>query len=96
MRIPDPIEKVESSISEERDEEEEKKTETGNITAPTQTQEEGKSEKEAAARGSAGAGWRKPFLVVNTRDPKTTSSTKDATEVQEAARPNPGHALGRV
>ncbi|KAJ1150824.1 hypothetical protein NDU88_003613 [Pleurodeles waltl] len=92
------IEKAEGGISEDgsKFEEEEKQTETGTLTAVTQTQEEAKSEEEAAARGSAGADWSKPFLVANTGDPKTTSSTKDATEVQGAVRPHSGHALGRA
>ncbi|KAJ1089713.1 hypothetical protein NDU88_002858 [Pleurodeles waltl] len=76
--------------------EEERKTETWEITAATQAQTEMNSEKESAAVGTAGAGRRKLFLVANKGDPKTTSSTKDATEVQEAVRPNSRHALGRA
>ncbi|KAJ1162723.1 hypothetical protein NDU88_003190 [Pleurodeles waltl] len=77
-------------------EEEEEKRETGKLTAETRTQEEAKLEEEAAAREAAGADWRETFLRADTRDPKNISSTKDATEVQEAVRPHSGHALGRA
>ncbi|KAJ1162720.1 hypothetical protein NDU88_003187 [Pleurodeles waltl] len=76
--------------------EEEEKTEMGKLTAATRTQEKAKLEEEAAVRGAAGADWREPFLEADTGDPKTTSSTKDTTEVQEAVRPNSGHVLGRA
>ncbi|KAJ1202150.1 hypothetical protein NDU88_005951 [Pleurodeles waltl] len=77
-------------------EEEEEKTEMGKLTAAMQTQEEAKLEEVAAPRGAAGADWRKPLLEADTGDPKSPSSTKDATEVQEAVRPHSGHALGRA
>ncbi|KAJ1198772.1 hypothetical protein NDU88_002611 [Pleurodeles waltl] len=99
LRTTTRIEKAEGGDYEEcgeYEQEERKKKETGQITAATQTKEEETSEKETAARGSAGAGWRKPFLVANTGDPKTTSSTKDATEVQYALHPISGHALERA
>ncbi|KAJ1214170.1 hypothetical protein NDU88_001796 [Pleurodeles waltl] len=66
------------------------------ITAARRTKAETNSEEVAVAEGTAGAGQRKLFPVTNKGDPKTTSSTKDATEDQEAVCLNSGHAQGRA